>query len=233
MNISQDGIKLIEKLEGCVLHEYKDDAGVPTIGVGHTGGVYMNQTITQAQADELLRKDLAKFVAAVNSLVKVPVNQHQFDALVIFAFNVGASALQHSTLLQKLNAKDYAGAAKEFDVWTKITDPDTGHKVVSSGLVNRRNAEQALFLKPMPAIPVAAKPVVKKAPAAAVVPYPNFPITKGSTDKKNVERIQRALGLTPDGAFGNGTFNAVKSYQSRHGLTADGIVGKATWNVLF
>jgi lysozyme len=230
MNISTAGIKLIEKLEGCILHEYKDDAGVPTIGVGHTGGVQPNQTITQAQADDLLRKDLAKFVARVNKFVKVPVNQNQFDALVIFDFNTGS--LGTSTLLQKLNAKDYAGAAKEFDVWIKITDPDTGKKVVSQGLINRRNAEQALFLKPVPATPVAAKPVVKKAPVA-VVPYPNFPITKGSKDKDNVKRIQHALGLTPDGIFGNGTFYAVKNYQARHGLTSDGIVGKNTWNTIF
>jgi len=156
---SQAGIKLVAKLEGCILHEYKDSAGVPTIGYGHTGGVYEGQRITQAQADELLRKDLAKFVDRVNKFVKVPINQNQFDALVIFDFNTGS--LGTSTLLKKLNAGDYKGAAAEFDVWNKITNPNTGKKVVSQGLVNRRNAEQALFNTPVPATPV-AKPVVKK-----------------------------------------------------------------------
>jgi lysozyme len=225
MNISNDGIKLIEKLEGCVLHTYKDDAGVPTIGVGHTGGVQPNQTITQAQADELLRKDLAKFVAAVNSLVHVPINQHQFDALVIFAFNVGSGALQHSTLLQKLNAKDYAGAAKEFDLWNKITDPDTGHKVVSTGLSNRRNAEQALFLKPMPAIPVVAKPHM---PA-----YPNHILQVGTTDHANTKLVQAKLHITADGIFGNGTKAAVQKFQKAHALSPDGVIGKMTWTALF
>jgi lysozyme len=218
MNISQAGIKLIEKLEGCILHEYKDDAGVPTIGVGHTGGVQPNQTITQAQADELLRKDLAKFVARVNKFVKVPINQNQFDALVIFDFNTGG--LGTSTLLKKLNAGDYKGAAAEFDLWTKITDPETGKKVVSQGLVNRRNAEQALFNTPVPSKPVT--PV-----------YPGNPLVKGTGDKGHVLLVQKRLHIVPDGVFGNGTQMAVKNFQAHNGLTADGIIGPATWAKMF
>jgi lysozyme len=156
MNISQAGIKLIEKLEGCILQEYKDEAGVPTIGVGHTGGVYAGQKITQAQADTLLMSDLKKFVDRVNKFVKVPVNQNQFDALVIFDFNTGS--LDTSTLLKKLNAKDYKGAAEQFIVWNKVTDPDTGKKVVSNGLINRRKAEQTLFNTPVKTIAVTSKP---------------------------------------------------------------------------
>jgi lysozyme len=233
MNVSKYCIELVKKLEGCILEAYKDQAGVPTIGVGHTGGVYMGQKITQAQADELLRKDLAEFVEAVNSLVKVPLNQNQFDALVIFSFNVGKGALAKSTLLKKLNAGDYKGAAEQFDVWNKITDPDTGKKVVSQGLANRRNAEQALFLKSAPATPVTTKPAPKAPSSQAVVPYPNHVIAKGSSDHDNVKRIQRALGIHVDGVFGNGTYMAVRNYQARHHLTVDGIVGKQTWNTLF
>jgi lysozyme len=218
MNISQAGIKLIEKLEGCILHEYKDDAGVPTIGVGHTGGVQPNQTITQAQADELLRKDLAKFVARVNKFVKVPVNQNQFDALVIFDFNTGG--LGTSTLLKKLNAGDYAGAAKEFDVWIKITDPETGKKVVSQGLINRRNAEQALFNTP---VPVALKTPV----------YPGNPLVKGTGDKGHMKLVQTRLHIVVDGIFGNGTEMAIKNFQAHNGLTPDGIIGPKTWAKMF
>jgi lysozyme len=139
MNISQVGINLIKSFEGCVLHEYKDDVGVPTIGWGHTGGVQPNQKITQAQADDLLKMDLRKFENGVNDLVKVPVNQYQFDALVSFAFNCGLEGLRTSDLLMKLNKKDYAGCVKEFDRWIHA-----GGEVLQ-GLVNRRNAEQALF----------------------------------------------------------------------------------------
>jgi lysozyme len=139
MNISQVGINLIKSFEGCVLHEYKDAGGVPTIGYGHTGGVQPNQKITQAQADDLLKMDLRKFENGVNDLVKVPVNQYQFDALVSFAFNCGLEGLRTSDLLMKLNKKDYAGCVKEFDRWIHA-----GGEVLQ-GLVNRRNAEQALF----------------------------------------------------------------------------------------
>jgi lysozyme len=218
MNISQAGIKLIEKLEGCILHEYKDDAGVPTIGVGHTGGVQPNQTITQAQADDLLRKDLAKFVARVNKFVKVPVNQNQFDALVIFDFNTGG--LGTSTLLKKLNAGDYAGAAKEFDVWIKITDSDTGKKVVSQGLINRRNAEQALFNTPVPVAP--------KTPV-----YPGNPLRKGTGDKGHMKLVQTRLHIVVDGIFGNGTEMAVRNFQAHNHLTPDGIIGPKTWAKMF
>jgi lysozyme len=223
MNISQAGIKLIEKLEGCVLHTYKDDAGVPTIGVGHTGGVQPNQTITQAQADELLRKDLQKFVDRVNKFVKVPVNQNQFDALVIFDFNTGS--LGTSTLLQKLNAKDYKGASAEFDLWIKITDPETGHKVVSQGLINRRNAEQALFNTPVKATPVVAKPHMPV--------YPNHTLQVGITDHANTKLVQAKLHITVDGVFGNGTKAAVQKFQKAHALTPDGVIGKMTWTTLF
>jgi lysozyme len=139
MKISQVGINLIKSFEGCILHEYKDAVGVPTIGYGHTGGVRPNQTITQQQAEELLKQDLEKFEKGVTDLVKVPLNQYQFDALVSFSFNVGLGALQTSTLLKKLNAKDYSGASKEFDKWVHAGGD------VLRGLVSRRDAEQSLF----------------------------------------------------------------------------------------
>lgn len=233
MNISSNGIKAIEKMEGCVLHAYKDIAGIPTIGVGHTGGVYMGQVITQAKADELLRQDLKKFVDRVNKFVKVPLNQNQFDALVAFDFNTGS--LGTSTLLKKLNAGDYKGAAAQFAVWNKITDPETGKKVVSTGLINRRKAEVALFNTPVKAAPVVTKPVAKKptTTSKSIVPYPGHLITRGSTDHDNIKRAQRALGIQADGIFGNGTYMAVRNYQARHNLTVDGIIGKATWETLF
>jgi lysozyme len=137
---SDRGIELIKNAEGCRLQTYLCPAGIPTIAYGRTQGVKMGMKITQAEADEMLRQDLAEFEAAVTKYVRVPLTQHQFDALVCWTYNVGIGALSTSTLLKKLNAKDYAGAANEFERWNK------GGGKVLPGLVKRRVAEKALFL---------------------------------------------------------------------------------------
>jgi lysozyme len=139
MKLSKVGADLIKKYEGCRLKAYKCPAGVWTIGFGHTGNVKEGQVITQAQADALFDKDVQKFVDGVNKLVKVEINQNQFDALVSFVYNLGIGALKKSTLLQYVNKKQFDKAANEFDRWNKA-----GGKVLK-GLVNRRNSEEALF----------------------------------------------------------------------------------------
>lgn len=151
MNISENGIALIKKFEGLELHAYKP---VPqetyfTIGYGHYGhDVKAGQVITEAQADAFLRSDLATAVTGVNGLVKVPLNQNEFDALVSFAFNCGYQALKGSSLLADLNAKNYAGAGQEFGKWIHGAGG-----VILQGLVDRREAEKELFLKPVPQPP--------------------------------------------------------------------------------
>ncbi|MBN3006243.1 lysozyme [Chromobacterium alkanivorans] len=143
MNISANGVKLIQQFEGLRLKAYQDAVGVWTIGYGHTGpDVTPGLVITQAQADALLARDLSRFEAGVTRLVQVPLNQNQFDALVSFSYNLGLGSLQNSTLLRLLNQRDYAGAAAQFPRWNKA-----GGKVLP-GLTRRRAAEQALFLKP-------------------------------------------------------------------------------------
>jgi lysozyme len=139
MKLSKVGADLIKKYEGCRLKAYKCPAGVWTIGFGHTGNVIEGQVITQAQADALFDKDVQKFVDGVNKLVKVEINQNQFDALVSFAYNLGIGALKKSTLLQYVNKKQFDKAANEFDRWNKADGK------VLKGLVNRRNSEEALF----------------------------------------------------------------------------------------
>lgn len=139
------GIELIKEFEGCRLTAYKCPAGVWTIGYGHTGtvdgkAVASGMTITAAKATQLLKSDLAKFEAAVNSYVTAPITQNMFDALVSFTYNCGAGALKSSTLLKKLNARDYDGSAAEFPKWNKA-----GGKVLN-GLVRRRERERQLFL---------------------------------------------------------------------------------------
>lgn len=139
MKINEAGLNLIKDFEGCRLKAYLCPAGVWTIGYGHTQGVKPDMVITQLQAERFLRQDLKRFEDAVTSLVKVPITPNQFSALVSFAYNVGTGALYDSTLLRKLNKKDYKGAANEFLRWNKA-----GGKVLP-GLTRRRLAEKDLF----------------------------------------------------------------------------------------
>ncbi|OQS34560.1 lysozyme [Chromobacterium haemolyticum] len=144
MNISANGVKLIQQFEGLRLKAYQDAVGVWTIGYGHTGpDVTPGLVITQAQADALLARDLSRFETGVTRLAAVPLHQNQFDALVSFSYNLGLGSLQNSTLLRLLNQRDYAGAAAQFPRWNKA-----GGKVLP-GLTRRRAAEQALFLQPV------------------------------------------------------------------------------------
>jgi GH24 family phage-related lysozyme (muramidase) len=144
-HINNDGLIIVKRCEGCELKAYQDSVGVWTIGYGHTSAagdpqVFAGQTISEAQAEAILKKDLEMFENGVRDLVKVPVNSDQFSALVSFSFNLGLGALGGSTLLKKLNAGDYQGAADEFPRWVKA-----GGQTLP-GLVKRRNAERALFL---------------------------------------------------------------------------------------
>ncbi|WP_279204570.1 lysozyme [Obesumbacterium proteus] len=145
MRASENGIRLIKQFEGCRLTAYQDSVGVWTIGYGWTQPVDGKPvgegvTITQQKANQLLTEGVAQFEKGVNSLVTVSLNQNQFDALVDFVYNLGVNALKGSTLLKKLNAGDYAGAANEFTKWNKA-----GGKELA-GLTRRREAEKSLFL---------------------------------------------------------------------------------------
>jgi lysozyme len=138
MNVGKKGLDLIKSFEGLELKAYKDSVGVTTIGYGHTRTAKMGQAITEAQAEALLRSDLAWVEAAVNKLAKNP-SQDQFDAMVSFVFNLGETNFAKSTLLKKHNAGDFKGAKAEFIRWNKA-----GGKVLK-GLTRRREAEAALY----------------------------------------------------------------------------------------
>lgn len=145
MQTSEKGIALIKQFEGCKLTAYQDSVGVWTIGYGWTQPVdgkpiRAGMTIKQETAERLLKTGLVSYEGDVSRLVKVVLTQGQFDALVSFTYNLGARSLSTSTLLRKLNAGDYAGAADEFLRWNKA-----GGKVLN-GLTRRREAERALFL---------------------------------------------------------------------------------------
>ncbi|EGQ5285089.1 lysozyme [Enterobacter hormaechei] len=145
MQTSEKGIALIKQFEGCKLTAYLDSVGVWTIGYGWTQPVdgkpiRAGMTIKQETAERLLKTGLVSYESDVSRLVKVGLTQGQFDALVSFTYNLGARSLSTSTLLRKLNAGDYAGAADEFLRWNKA-----GGKVLN-GLTRRREAERDLFL---------------------------------------------------------------------------------------
>lgn len=140
MKTSQKGIDLIKKFEGCQLKAYKCPAGVWTIGYGHTSGVRKGMTITQIDANEFLALDIQKTEKQVSNLVKVPLKQGQFDALVSFVYNVGIGAFSTSTMLRLLSFKKYKEVANEFERWVYAD------KEILQGLINRRKAEKELFL---------------------------------------------------------------------------------------
>ncbi|MEJ5205238.1 lysozyme [Acinetobacter junii] len=145
-SISKTGIDLISSFEGIRLNAYDDGVGVWTIGIGTTiypNGVKVKKgdKCTLEQAKEYFAHDLKSFEKTVNDSVKVPLSQNQFDALVSLTYNIGSAAFKNSTLLKKLNAKDHQGAADQFLRWNK------GGGKVMKGLVRRREAERALFLK--------------------------------------------------------------------------------------
>jgi GH24 family phage-related lysozyme (muramidase) len=138
--ISSRGLLLLKTFEGLRLEAYQDSVGVWTIGYGTTTGVVPGMRISQAEAEALLKKDLARFEGAIASTIKVPLNSDQCSALVCFTYNIGESAFAGSTLLQLLNQKDYLGAAEQFLRWNKAGDQEL------AGLTRRRKAERALFL---------------------------------------------------------------------------------------
>lgn len=138
--INETGLNLIKDFEGRRLTAYQDAVGVWTIGYGHTRTAYPGQQISEAGATALLRADVATFERAVSQAVTVPLTENQYAALVSFAFNVGSGALNSSTLLRRLNAGDYNGAANELLRWNRAG----GRELY--GLTRRREAERSLFL---------------------------------------------------------------------------------------
>jgi len=150
MKISNEGLQLIKKYEGCKTTPYRCPAGLYTVGYGHVIGNGLqlpdewNRTFSLGEIDELLRTDLARFERGVLRYCPVHLTQSQFDSLVSFSLNLGLGVLQRSTLRQKLNRNDYDVASKEFLKYTRA-----GGKVLN-GLVRRRQAEYNLFNRHFP-----------------------------------------------------------------------------------
>jgi len=139
MEISQEGISLIKKFEGCKLESYQCAAGVWTIGYGSTQGVSNGMVITHERAESLLMEDIEVYEEEVNKAVQVDIDQCMFDALVSWTFNLGGANLNSSTMLKVLNSKDFDNVPEQIKRWNKA-----GGKV-NEGLIRRREAEALLF----------------------------------------------------------------------------------------
>ena len=139
MDISQEGLSLIKKFEGCKLEAYRCAANVLTIGYGSTKGVKEGDTITQEEADNLLLHEMNEYEGYINDMVEVNLEQNQFDAMVSWVFNLGPANLKASTLLKVLNSKDYDGVPMQIKRWNKAAGQ------VKQGLIRRREAEALLF----------------------------------------------------------------------------------------
>ena len=141
MKFSEAGFALLKESEGFIAHTYLDVEGLPTIGYGHrvVGPESFPQGITEAQAAAILAGDVEEAEHAVARLVKVPLTQGQFDALVDFTYNLGAGRLASSTLLLDLNAAQYYDAAAQLLRW------DHAGMQVNAGLERRREAEYKLW----------------------------------------------------------------------------------------
>tara|TARA_Y100001973_G_C5181726_1_gene325301 strand:+ start:573 stop:1016 length:444 start_codon:yes stop_codon:yes gene_type:complete len=139
MKISEEGISLIKNYEGCRLEAYQDSVGIWTIGYGVIKGVKEGDQINQEEANHLLKEELPEYEGYINDMIKVPLEQCQFDALVCWVYNLGPNNLKDSTLLRILNDGDYDGVPEQIKRWNKA-----GGKVLA-GLVKRRAAEADLF----------------------------------------------------------------------------------------
>lgn len=161
MNLSDTGLARIKGYEGykkalpngdCMAYQdkYIDKKtgkvhlDIPTIGWGCTEGVEMGMVWTREQAEQALRREIAKHEAAISRMVTVEINQNQYDALCALSYNIGSEALRQSTVMRRLNKGDYAGAAAGFHLFNKSGG------IVIDGLISRRASEAGLFMRGMP-----------------------------------------------------------------------------------
>ena len=139
MNISQEGISLIKKFEGCELEAYKCAAGVWTIGYGHTKDVKEGNSITKEEAESMLVHELQEYCSDVDIAVKVDLKQNEFDSLVSWTYNLGPTNLNSSTMLRVLNEGKHDEVPAQMKRWNKASGQ------VKEGLVRRREAEALMF----------------------------------------------------------------------------------------
>ncbi len=147
--VSEIALKLVKEFEGFSDRAYLDTDGTPVIGYGlsriNGKPVRVGDRISEAQADAALKAELQKIQQQINSTVNQELTESQLSAIASLSFNVGFEPIKTSTLIRKLNAGDYTGAANEFLRWDKANV--RGKLVQLPGLTRRRQAERQLFLE--------------------------------------------------------------------------------------
>ena len=215
MKLSDNGLRLIVGFEGKLRPlgdgryiAYRCPAGVWTIYTGVTEGIREGMICTEAEGEAMFRRELEKHEAAVTRLVTTEINQNQFDALVSFSYNCGSGALSTSTLLKRVNARDFAAVGREFSRWNR------GGGKVLPGLVARRARAAALFAKPLETAPEPTMP-------QQVDPPPVTPETKtvaqvGAAVAGTAATALSGLSVSDSFQYGTQLLNLVKE----HGVTA-------------
>ena len=241
MKTSKRALQFIKDHEGLRLKAYKDAVGIWTIGYGHTSDAYFNvekgMEITNAKANDLLRHDVEEAEAGIDNMLKEPLpNGNMYGAVVSLVFNIGLGAFRNSTLLKKLNKKDYNGAASEFSKWVKA-----GGKTLP-GLVRRRAEEKALFMTPVDLenTNVGAKTDIVSKQTAAVrkVAKGDVSAAKKGWFSGTFKKALTGTAATFYGADYFGWWNQVKDYVGDYapwiigGLAAAFFIGWAAKNLL-
>jgi len=146
MKTGDTGLNLIKGYEGLRMAAHYASSEQWTVGYGHTGSARHGMSVTEGDAEQLLREDVTPIEQLLAATVRAPLNQNEHDALISLVFNIGEENWKRSTVLRKLNEGDKLGAAAAFEMWTRAKV--NGELVNLDGLVRRRAAEKSLFLMP-------------------------------------------------------------------------------------
>lgn len=211
MKLSDQGVDVLCDREGCRTTAYKDSVGVWTIGYGHTSAagpptVTSGLTITKEEAKNIFRRDVATFEAAVDKAITKPMIQHEADAYVSMAYNIGAGGFSGSTTVKKFNAGDKAGAAEAMLMWNKPPE-----------IMDRRRGEYYQFKGTacVARCPASGPPAGAPKPTTATEPTPiGEAPEEAKFDFTSVEGLQRILyelgyGVKIDGKYGPQTGGAL------------------------
>lgn len=219
------------------LNAYMDNAGVPTIGWGHTKDVHMGDVITLEQAEAFFQADLAPTCDFVEKTVDAELTDNEFAALVWFCFNIGDAGFAGSSVVRALNTLPprYDDVPAAMALWNKVTDPVTKKKIVSRGLVNRRALETALWLLPDDAIkqvvmpetvPTLTQSDLRQMPVSRETPAaPPAAPSQTSAGKGNLATV--VTGLAGAVIAGANQAGAVKA--AAENALGPGITGKQFW----